>query len=202
MPSRPFLGWVAYPGCPWVPAPAMPGGRRTSRGRPSLFLDSAERLRLYGHQAKNKSLEAGAFEIRMRAERRLGEIMAQQAATVGLATGSRGQLDGRNASGGFLINPPENDQFSLSRAGIDKNLAPRARPSLGTVRAPGLLSNARHGRRLTQEPQRADDCSEVILLIATEPTELHKRLDCVARHFNEKPRHRVRELIFEGPYIG
>ena len=63
----------------------------------------------------------------MRAERRLGEMMAGQKATVGLAAGTRGQLVGRDASGGIPKNPPEKDVPTLAEAGIDKNLAKRAR---------------------------------------------------------------------------
>jgi hypothetical protein len=41
-------------------------------------------MRLYARQAKNKQLEADAFEIRKRAGRRLGEMMEAQKNTVGL----------------------------------------------------------------------------------------------------------------------
>ena len=38
--------------------------------------DKAIAMRAYARQAKNKDLEAAAFEIRVRAERRVGEMMA------------------------------------------------------------------------------------------------------------------------------
>jgi hypothetical protein len=60
-------------------------------------------------------------------ERRLGEMIAGQKATVGLAAGTRGQLVGRDASGGVAKTPPEKDVPTLAEAGIDKNLAHRAR---------------------------------------------------------------------------
>jgi hypothetical protein len=42
-------------------------------------------MRAYARQAKNKQIEIDASEIRFRAERRLGELMAAQRETVGLA---------------------------------------------------------------------------------------------------------------------
>jgi hypothetical protein len=40
--------------------------------------DVAMAMKAYARQAKNKDLEADAFEIRVRAERRLGEMMAAE----------------------------------------------------------------------------------------------------------------------------
>lgn len=44
-----------------------------------------------------------------------------------MATGTKGQLVGKDASGGFVCNPPEEKPITLAEAGIDKNLADRAR---------------------------------------------------------------------------
>lgn len=80
----------------------------------------AEAIRAYARQARNKQMEIDAAEIRIRAERRLGELMAAQAATVGKA---QGQL-----RRGLDSNPrEETDPPTLAEAGIDKNLAHRAR---------------------------------------------------------------------------
>ena len=46
--------------------------------------DKAIAMAAYARQAKNRDLEADAVEIRMRATRRLGELMQAQAETVGL----------------------------------------------------------------------------------------------------------------------
>lgn len=78
--------------------------------------DKAIAIRAYARQAKNKSLEADAFEIRLRAERRLGEMMVAD-------------KDNRASHGGDkkskvsekLLKP------TLSEIGIDGNLAHRAR---------------------------------------------------------------------------
>jgi len=88
--------------------------------------NSAAALRAYAKQAKNRQLEIDAVEIRLRAERRVGELIAAQKETVGLAKGTKGQLKGRDRSGGSVTVPPE-DIATLAEAGIDKHLADRAR---------------------------------------------------------------------------
>ena len=82
----------------------------------------AEALRAYSRQAKNRQLEVQAAEIRIRAERRLGELMAAQAETVGLAKSP--PPAGRN---GRVVTKPDHMSPTLAEAGIDKNLAHRAR---------------------------------------------------------------------------
>lgn len=77
--------------------------------------DRAMAMQLYAKQAKNRQLEADAFEIRLRAERRVGEMMATQRAVVGLHEGGR-------PSANRVSEKP-----SLAENGIDKNLANRAR---------------------------------------------------------------------------
>jgi hypothetical protein len=80
----------------------------------------AEAMRAYAKQAKNKQLEIDAAEIRFRAERRVGELMQAQRETVGLSEGGRPKKTG-------FENNPVLDKPSLAEAGIDKNLADRAR---------------------------------------------------------------------------
>ena len=66
--------------------------------------DKAEAMRIYGMQAKNKALEVDAAEIRIRAERRLGELLIAQKAGDGLNKGGRPAektpRDGRGVSEG------------------------------------------------------------------------------------------------------
>lgn len=90
------------------------------------FRSKADAMRAYAKQAENKQLETDAAEIRIRATRRLGELMAAQNEAGLMATGTRGQLNGRDAAGGLKTNPPE-ERITLAEAGIDKNLANEAR---------------------------------------------------------------------------
>ena len=60
-------------------------------------------MQVYAQQAKDTELVVKATEVRERAERRLGEIMADMPK----AEGAKGQLSGRDSSGGFVKNPPD-----------------------------------------------------------------------------------------------
>lgn len=79
--------------------------------------DKASAMKAYARQARNKQLEIDAAEIRMRAERRLGELMEYQRQTVGMNTGAKGV--------GTEVRV--DTKPTLAEAGIDKNLADRAR---------------------------------------------------------------------------
>jgi hypothetical protein len=85
-----------------------------------------EAMRAYARQAKNKQLEIDAAEIRLRAERRIGELMKQQKETVGLAQGKRTDLGPKRT---------QVDKPTLADAGIDKHLADRARKLAGMLHA-------------------------------------------------------------------
>jgi len=54
--------------------------------------NKSDAMRAYAKQAKNKQLETDAAEIRIRAERRLGELMAAQRDAYGTAQGRRSDL--------------------------------------------------------------------------------------------------------------
>jgi len=87
--------------------------------------DKAIAMAAYARQAKNRDLEADAIEIRMRAERRLGEMLVEQKATVGFNRGTAGT--GRPNLGGAAAEPPKVDHRpTLAEAGIDKKLSSRA----------------------------------------------------------------------------
>jgi N6-adenosine-specific RNA methylase IME4 len=78
--------------------------------------DKAEAIRAYARMAKDKQLELDATEIRARATRRIGEMMAVQPKNQG----------GRPKETGLPENPISKP-ITLAKAGIDKNLAHAAR---------------------------------------------------------------------------
>jgi phage N-6-adenine-methyltransferase len=91
------------------------------------FRDKSEAMRAYARQAKNKQLEVQAAEIRIRAERRIGELMAAQRDAGLLNKGTDG-AGNANISGGSDDDLPVKDAApTLAEAGIDKHLADRAR---------------------------------------------------------------------------
>ena len=81
--------------------------------------NKADAMRIYGMQAKNKTLEVDAAEIRIRAERRLGELLIQQKAATGLNTGNQFKA-------AAVPSVDRREVPTLAEAGIDKNLSSRA----------------------------------------------------------------------------
>jgi len=116
--------------------------------------NKAEAMRVYGMQAKNKTLEVDAAEIRIRAERKLGELIAQQKAGNGLAKPGPKSV------------PTGNRIPTLAEAGIDKKLSSRAQKmaavpaeefeaEVGEWRQRVQAENARVTTRLERAGERA-----------------------------------------------
>jgi hypothetical protein len=80
--------------------------------------DKAAGMAVYARMASDHSLEADALEIRMRATRRIAELVKLQNESIGL---NRGTL-----RRGFSDNPRD-ERPTLDSQGIDKNLANEAR---------------------------------------------------------------------------
>lgn len=97
--------------------------------------DRADAIRSYARQANNKQLEIDAGEIRFRAERRIGELMAAQREVGGLSVGGRPPKTGSDSD-------PVN---TLAHIGIGKHLADRARKyaAIPASRFEGLLAARR-----------------------------------------------------------
>lgn len=82
-------------------------------------------MRVYARQAKNRELEADAFEIRERAEIRLGELIeAQKTEGSGPNRGTAGM--GRPKKGARPQRAPKSDEPKLRDAGISFDLSSRA----------------------------------------------------------------------------
>jgi hypothetical protein len=83
--------------------------------------DKSEAMRVYAHQAKNTELEVRASLIRLRAERRLGELLA----VMDKNPGARGNPGGRGAP---IVPCQEGRAHSptLAEVGIDYKLSARA----------------------------------------------------------------------------
>lgn len=107
--------------------------------------DKAEGMRAYARQAKNRELEVDAAEIRFRAERRLGEMMAADKAAGNSAQGRRTDLG-----------CSETQVPTLADAGIDKNLAHRARSMAAVPEAEfeGMVGQWRE--RVSDETRRVE----------------------------------------------
>ena len=86
--------------------------------------NTAVAIEAYAKQAKDTTLITQATELRMRAERRIGELIAEQRKAGMLAKGTRGA--GRPTKGGSRKNPPK-DLPALAEQGVGKALADRAR---------------------------------------------------------------------------
>lgn len=78
--------------------------------------DRALALQHYARQSKNEELERQCAEIRLRATRRMPQLYDAQEK----AKGTRGDLAGRDVSGGPIHRPPENDA-SLSAITVSRN---------------------------------------------------------------------------------
>jgi len=108
------------------------------------WADRAAATQAYARMAKDKGLEVDAAEIRIRAERRLGEMLAEQKAGGGMAKGHR-------FAGGAEKEPPAP---TLAEVGIDKKLSARAQKT-AAIPAPefeGIVEEWRD--RVSQEGER------------------------------------------------
>lgn len=90
-----------------------------------LIRDRHDAIRAAARVAKNKQLEMDACEIRIRAERRLGEMMREQKETVGLNKGAMGTGSNQHQKKVRVLLEPA--PITLAEVGIGKTLADRAR---------------------------------------------------------------------------
>lgn len=92
--------------------------------------DQAERIRLYGQQANDRTIIADATEIIMRAERRLGELLrsAHETGQLGIGRPARSNVDdGAEAPAEDDDEPVERPRrVTLAEVGISKKLSTRS----------------------------------------------------------------------------
>lgn len=94
--------------------------------------DHAERIRLYGQQANDRTIIADATEIIMRAERRLGELLrsAHETGQLGIGRPSRSNVDEGEAApaeeGAESVEVVRPQRVTLAEAGISKKLSTRS----------------------------------------------------------------------------
>lgn len=121
------------------------------------WADKAAAMQAYGRMAKDKTLEVDAAEIRIRAERRLGEMLAQQKADGGLATGVRlaGAAPGRNdGSSALVTNEDRPTAPKLSDAGISYDLSSRAQKLAAVPEAEFEAEVGQWRERVSEEGRR------------------------------------------------
>jgi N6-adenosine-specific RNA methylase IME4 len=100
--------------------------------------NKAEALRKYAQQAKNRDNEIHCAQIRVRAERRLGEMLIVQRETVGMAKGGTPYRDNSTCSDEEQVERLP----TLQEAGIDRKLSSRAQriAEIGPVRFEALMA--------------------------------------------------------------
>ena len=109
------------------------------------WADKAAAMQAYGRMAKDKSMEVDAAEIRIRAERRLGEMLTQQKAGPGLNKGGNPNLTGSKSE---PVAP------TLADAGIDKKLSSRAQKLAAVPAAEFEAEVGQWRERVSAEGQR------------------------------------------------
>lgn len=114
--------------------------------------NQAEAIRAYAHQAKNRTLEIDAAELRLRAERRLGEMICEQKETVGLNRGAAG--GGHKDASRRSFKELHDQRPTLMDIGVDKKLSMRAQKlaAVPQTKFAELLTEWRE--RVTRENER------------------------------------------------
>jgi hypothetical protein len=88
----------------------------------------AEAMRIYMRQSKNKALEIDAAEIRIRAERKLGQLLDEQKRETGLNKGGRPATETGASEEPVKTGATKEPVYvpTLAEAGIDKKTSARA----------------------------------------------------------------------------
>ena len=175
------------------------------------ILAIATGLAAAARQATDREMEAEAAVLKLEAERRLGQLMAAQKETVGLNAGTAGQ--GRPALGGIPETPPKkDDRPTLAEAGIDKNLAKRARAAAAMSEpefaeaieikreefSQAEVKNVVENESTTEKPPRKRKSRSKAAKAKAAAEAEAKRIDNIASHFQAEVEH-LPELLAENP---
>jgi len=114
--------------------------------------DKAAAMQAYGRMAKDKTLEVDAAEIRIRAERRLGEMLAQQKADGGLNRGAASMAG--NQYTGKVVPSSESSAPTLADVGISHNLSSRAQKLAAVPEAEFEAEVGQWRERVSEEGRR------------------------------------------------
>lgn len=109
--------------------------------------DQALAMEVYAFQTRDEVLSQTAVEVHKRALRRMDELWEERRRAGLVAKGTRGQLSGRDASGGVSVTPPEEAAKTLEDMGIDKNLAKRMR-AVGRMSADAFEASVAKAKKL------------------------------------------------------
>ena len=85
--------------------------------------DKGAAMAEYGRRAKDVTLKLDAEDIQVRAAAAWGRLSL----SMGSNKGARGQLSGRDASGGAISEPPEDHRPTLKEMGVDKKFSANAK---------------------------------------------------------------------------
>lgn len=180
--------------------------------------DKAAAMQAYGRMAKDKTLEVDAAEIRIRAERRLGELIAAQKAGPGLAK------PGVKPAGNSVVSNDRIQVPKLSDSGISKDLSSRAQKlaavpeaefeaELAAKRERDQAEGARVSAKLqaageremkkkgaeaeSVNPEALAEAKEAISILSEENDRLTDRLAVEAMDASEEEKRQAAETISE-----
>lgn len=137
------------------------------------WVDRAAAAQAYARMARDKTLEVDAAEIRIRAERRLGEMLTEQKQTVGFSKGAAGI--GKSAVVVRDRTP------TLADAGISKDLSARAQKIAAVPKAAFESEVAGWRDRVSAEGARVSARLEAkgAAALSDEPSEPKERLEAI-----------------------
>ncbi len=116
---------------------------------------------LYARQARDREMERSALDIRLRAERRMGEVLIEIKAAGELSRGTAGAGDanvGRSTGGSEPAPPVKDEKVTLAQLGITKKLSSRAQElaNMPAIEFENALNQEkdRIGREIERAPTR------------------------------------------------